>query len=300
VTGGVHDAPFVAEAGGSRLAAEVRITEFTDPVCPWAYSAEPFRLKLAWSYGEQLAWETRMVVLAEDPSDYRRRGFTPEKQAASLKRIAREHRMPMDPTRRPRMAATLPACRAVVGARLHAPDRMRFLLRRLRIRHFSMQLLDEPGTIEGAAEDAGIEHAELRRWLDDPGVEQEVRADMAAAREPTAAARALDHKLAGWAGGRRYTCPSYELVGVSEGRRLSVPGFQPFAGYDVAMANLAPELERRPPPETVEEALRWAAMPLATQEVAVLCELSFEEARARLARVAEQRRLGDDGFWTIP
>lgn len=281
------------------VAAEVLITEFTDPVCPWAYSAEPFRLKLEWLYGDQLAWDTRMVVLAEHPSDYERRGFTPEKQAASLTRIARDHRMPIDAAQRPRMAATLPACRAVVGARVHAPDRMRPLLRRLRIRHFSMQLLDEPDTIEGAAEDVGVEVAELRRWLHDEAVEREVRADMAAAREPTAAARALDHKLAAAPGGRRYTCPSYEFVRVADGQRLSVPGFQPFAGYDVAVANLVPDLDRRRPPETVEEALTWAAMPLATQEVAVLCDLSFEDARAQLGRVAEEHHVGYDGFWTI-
>jgi predicted DsbA family dithiol-disulfide isomerase len=281
------------------MTGAVRITEFTDPVCPWAYSAEPFRLKLAWLYGDRLAWETRMVVLAEHPSEYERRGFTPEAQAASLTRIAREHRMPIDAARRPRMAATLPACRAVVGARVHAPDRMRPLLRRLRIRHFSLQLLDEPDTIERAAEDVGIERGELRRWLEDDAVEREVRADMAAARAPTAAARALDHKLAGSPGGRRYTCPSYEFVRVSDGRTLSVPGFQPFAGYDVALANLVPEVDRRPPPRTVEEALEWAAMPLATQEVAVLCDLSFEEARARLGRVAEEHHVGYDGFWTV-
>lgn len=300
-TGGSTCAPrSVTDSMSDRgVAAEVRITEFTDPVCPWAYSAEPFRLKLAWLYGDQVAWETRMVVLAEHPSDYERRGFSPEKQAASLARIAREHRMPIDTAQRPRMAATLPACRAVVGARVHAPDRMRPLLRRLRIRHFSMQLLDEPETIEGAADDVGVEPSELRRWLDDAAVEREVRADMAAAREPTAAAQALDHKLAGPSGARRYSCPSYELIRVSDGQRLSVPGFQPFAGYDVAFANIVPDLDRRPPPETVEEALRWAGMPLATQEVAVLCEISFDDARARLGRVAEEHHVGYDGFWTM-
>jgi len=28
------------------VAAEVRITEYTDPGCPWAWSAEPFRRRL--------------------------------------------------------------------------------------------------------------------------------------------------------------------------------------------------------------------------------------------------------------
>ena len=39
------------------MAAEVCITEFTDPGCPWAYSAEPFRRRLNWLYGDALEWK---------------------------------------------------------------------------------------------------------------------------------------------------------------------------------------------------------------------------------------------------
>ena len=62
-----------------------------------------------------------MVGLARAPEDYGAAGFTPKKQAASLARIAREQEMPIDTRERPRMAATLPACRAVVAARLKRP-----------------------------------------------------------------------------------------------------------------------------------------------------------------------------------
>ncbi len=50
--------------------AEVCITEFTDPGCPWAYSAEPVRRRLDWLYGERLQWRPRMVVLSESAEDY--------------------------------------------------------------------------------------------------------------------------------------------------------------------------------------------------------------------------------------
>ncbi len=102
--------------------ADVCITEFTDPGCPWAYSAEPTRRRLDWLYGEQVRWELRMVVLAESPEEYLEKGFTPTKQAAAYSKIAQEHGMPIDTSERPRMAATLPACRAVVATRLHAPE----------------------------------------------------------------------------------------------------------------------------------------------------------------------------------
>ena len=47
----------------------VRINEFTDPGCPWAYSAEPFRRRLNWLYEGSIEWIPRMVVLADAASD---------------------------------------------------------------------------------------------------------------------------------------------------------------------------------------------------------------------------------------
>jgi len=279
--------------------ADVCITEYTDPGCPWAYSAEPFRRRLSWLYGDHLEWRVRVVGLAEGPDEYVDRGFTPERQSKAFAMIAREHGMPIDTSVRPRMAATVPACRAIVAARLHAPESMRRLLRRLRVRHFSGELLDAPETIAGAAADAGIDAAELETWSATDEVEAALRDDMVAARHPIAAARVLDAKLANWSGGRRYTCPSYEIVRVSDGVKIAVPGFQPFAVYDVVTANLVPGVDRRPPAESVEEVLAWTGTPLATKEVAVVCDIDFATARERLGRVAEEQHVGADGFWSL-
>jgi predicted DsbA family dithiol-disulfide isomerase len=279
--------------------ADVCITEYTDPGCPWAYSAEPFRRRLSWLYGDRLEWRVRMVGLAESPEEYVDRGFTPARQSSAFAMIAREHGMPIDTSIRPRMAATVPACRAVVAARLHAPAAMRRLLRRLRVRHFSGELLDDSQTISGAARDAGIDPAELERWTAGDDVEAALREDMIAARHPIEAARVLDSKLANWSGGRRYTCPSYEIVRVEDGVRIAVPGFQPFPVYDVVTANLVPGVDRREPPESVEEVLAWTGTPLATKEVAVVCDIDFAQARERLGRVAEEQHVGADGFWSL-
>jgi predicted DsbA family dithiol-disulfide isomerase len=279
--------------------ADVRITEFTDPGCPWAYSAEPFRRRLSWLYGDAIDWAARMVVLAESPEDYERRGFTTDRQADAFRSISREHGMPIDTRERPRMAATAPACRAVVAARRHAPDRVRVLLRRLRVRHFCGQLLDEPSTLRDAAGDAGIDPGELESWVAEPETEAELRKDMELSRRPHPAARVLDHKLANWSGGRRYTCPSYEIERLADGVRIAVPGFQPFGVYDVITANLVPGLERREPPESVEEVLLWTGTPLATKEVAVVCDIPQDEARERLGRVAVESHVGADGFWSL-
>src|SRR3954462_12714266 len=91
--------------------ADVCITEYTDPGCPWAYSAEPFRRRLTWLYGDRLEWQGPMVGLAESPEEYVDRGFTPERQSSAFAMIAREHGMPIDTSVRPRMAATVPAGR---------------------------------------------------------------------------------------------------------------------------------------------------------------------------------------------
>ena len=281
------------------MAADVVITEFTDPGCPWAFSAEPFRLHLDWLYGDAIAWRPRMVGLSETPEEYEEKGMTPQTLAEGTQKIAIDHGMPMDSAEPARMQATVPACRAVVAARVHAPGRERALLRRLRVLNFTGHLLDEPDTIEAAAHQAGLD-GQLSGWLEDPAVEEALREDMTRAREPMVAARVLDEKLANWSGGRRYTYPSYEIRRQSDGMTISIPGFQPFASYDVVLANLAPDLGRRDEsPASVEQVLAWAGMPLATREVAEICGLEDRDAREQLSRVAEQDPVGADGFWSL-
>jgi predicted DsbA family dithiol-disulfide isomerase len=278
--------------------ADVCITEFTDPGCPWAWSAEPFRRRLQWLYGDALRWERRMVVLADDPQEYLDKGFTPEMLSSAFATMSRDHGMPMDTSLRPRMAATAPACRAIVAARLHAPEAEDALLRAFRVRNFAGQLLDEEATLVDAAGDAGLDADELRAWMAGRDVESALEADRAAAREPIPAARVLDDKLANWSGGRRYTCPSLEIIRRSDGVQLAVPGFQPFAAYDVVLANLVPGATRREPPSSALDVLEWAGEPLATREVAVLCDIGHDEAREQLGRVATERHLGFDGLWS--
>jgi predicted DsbA family dithiol-disulfide isomerase len=279
--------------------ADVRITEFTDPGCPWAFSAEPFRRRLDWLYGDRVEWLPRMVVLAEDPAEYEAKGFDTARQSSAFRTIAHDHGMPIDTRERPRMAATAPACRAVVATRVHRPQKAQSILRCLRVHHFRGELLDEQPTIDSAARDAGLEPGEVREWMRDPAVDEAVQEDMALARRPSAAARVLDARLANWSGGRRYTCPSYEITRLEDGVTISVPGFQPFAAYDVVFANLVPGVDRRPAPGSVEEVLDWAGTPLATAEVATVCEIAREDAREALGRVATERHVGADGFWTL-
>jgi predicted DsbA family dithiol-disulfide isomerase len=277
----------------------VHIDEFTDPLCPWAWSAEPFRRRLRWLYDGAISWAPRMVVLAETPADQERKGFTPERLAEASRRIARDHRMPIDSRVRDYVPASADACRAVVAAREHAePHFARALLRELRVHYFRGEQIDRPEVIASAARASGIEAERLAEWIADPATGAALEADVAAARKPKPAARVLDEKLANWSGGRRYTCPSYEITRLEDGVTISVPGFQPFAVYNTILANLVPGLERRALPSDVEEVLEWSAIPISTQEVAVMCDIDFDDARERLGRVAVQEPVGADGFWT--
>ena len=279
--------------------ATLRIDDFTDPACPFAFSAEPARLRLRWLFGDEIEWRPRMVVLSRSPDDYLAKGFTPERQSQALADIQRRYGMPIDPRPRPRMSATVHACRAVVAARLHASEHEQALLRRLRIRAMAGDMFDAPFTIALCAREAGIEARPLlNMWGDDPDVERELEADADAARSPSRAALAMNHKLAPAGDGWRYTCPSYLVTRLDDGRRFDVPGFQPAAVYEAAIANLVPELERRSAPGSVEEVLAWAGEPLATAEVTAICDVDPTDARTELARVAREDAVGPDGWWT--
>ena len=80
--------------------------------------------------------------------------------------------------------------------------------------------------------------------------------------------------------------------------RVDLPGFRPIEAYEAALANLAPELVRREPPESVLEVLAWAGMPVATAEVAAVCDREVPDVRAELARVARFAPVGGDGYWS--
>ena len=281
--------------------APVLIRHFTDPSCPFAFSAERQRLRLLWLYGDQIEWELHMIVLMEvRMSDE----FPPSRVSASRRRLQLLYGMPID-WRPVELGASAAACRAVVATRLHAPDREAAFLRRLRVLNFSAMALDDPDVIARAASEALIEPEELAVWLADPAVEPALRDDMRAARNPSPASRAQDYKLGGPPDGRRYTCPSYELIRVSDppedwptASRVDLPGFRPVEAYEAAIANLAPELARRPDPSSVEEMLAWAGMPVATAEVAAVCDREVADVRAELARVATFQPVGGDGYWT--
>jgi predicted DsbA family dithiol-disulfide isomerase len=270
----------------------LHITHFTDPACPFAFSAEPVRRRLRWHYGDQLAWEDRMIVLSDDPTE-------PRKLQHGAPDLQRTHGMPIDPSPYAWPVISRPACAAVVATRLHAPQAQERLLRALRVRGMAGGRLDDPALIDAAATDAALDPVQLRWWVATDAAASALEADAAAARAPSAAARAQDHKLGGERRARRYTAPSYEVTRADGGGAIAIPGFNPVEAYESAFHNLAPELERRSRPDGVAELLDWAqTTPLATAEVALILQVGATKARAKLARVATPTAAGADFYWS--
>ena len=272
----------------------LEITHFTDPACPFAFSAEPARFRLRWHYGDALAWTTRMIVLTREPGEA-------EKLAEGAPTLQHRFGMPIDPAPYPRPASSEAACRAFVAARLNAPEAAEPLLRRLRVRTMLGGLLDEPELIAAAARDAGRDPERLKAGGQSEAVARELGADITAARTPTRGARALDHKLGGPRDERRYTAPSYEIARPDDGASISVPGFNPVEAYEIAIANLAPDAERRAKAASAEEVLVWAGEPLATAEVAAVMHVDATAARAALSRIPRARAqpAGADFYWSL-
>jgi predicted DsbA family dithiol-disulfide isomerase len=259
---------------------------FTDPACPFAFSAEPVRQRLRWHYGDGLRITVRMIVLTREPGEA-------DKLAEGAAGLQQRFGMPIDPRPYPRAASSEPACLAVVAARLHAPERADALLRRLRIAVMQLGLLDDPAVIAGAAAEAGIDPAALDTWCAAPETAAALNRDAAAARSPLPAARALEEKLGGPRGEPRYSAPSYVINGVA------IPGLNPIEVYETVVANADPQLPRRPKPSSVYDVLKWADEPLATAEVALLMQTTIDEAREDLSRLAVFEPAGADGYWSL-
>jgi 2-hydroxychromene-2-carboxylate isomerase len=277
-------------------AARVRVRHFTDPGCPWAFSAERQRLRLQWLFGDQLEWELRMVVLSTERDA---NGFDGARQSGALRKIQARFGMPIDWAPRPYAAPTVHACRAVVAVRMGWPEHTDAFLRRLRVLGMGGALLDDSDSFELAAEQAGLPVRELAAYAAREDVAAALEEDARAARRPTAAARAQEDRLAGEGDDARYTCPSYVLHRPQDGTELDLPGFQPLESYEAGLANLVPDLERRDDPEDVAEVLAWAPYPLATVEVAAVCARDAAEVRSELGRAgARFEPVGGDGYWS--
>jgi 2-hydroxychromene-2-carboxylate isomerase len=283
----------------------ITATLYSDPACPWGYSASPALRVLEWRYREQLRWRLVLIGLTEDASQYEKRGYTPLRGALSQVYF-RRFGMPFSPAPKPRVSATARACRAIVAARLQEPGSEFAVYRALHFANFTDGLvLDDDAQLERALSAAGFDGARLVAALDSPEVTEAYARDRQEARSAAGSPAELQGKTASTDGPVRFTAPS--VIFERDGRRLVAGGWQPIEAYDVLVANLDPSLSRQPPPETPEPLLEHFPGGLTTQEVALLMTRSNDAPdriaaeRALLELVAAGRAvrtpLGDDALW---
>jgi 2-hydroxychromene-2-carboxylate isomerase len=286
------------------------VTLFTDPACPWGYSANPQFRVLEWRYGEQLEWRLVLIGLREEIPEAMQASFDGARVAERLGVFRERYGMPSSRVPKARAAATGRACRLIVAARLTDPGSEWAVLRALQLANFTMPvLLDDDEQLRAALAGFGIDADPLLGAIDDPLVEEAYQRDRAEARTAAGTPIEFQGKASSSDGPVRFTAPSviFELGG----RRLDAGGWQPSLSYDTCIANLDPTLDRQPAPATPEPLLDSFPAGLTTAEVATLMATGPDEvpnlaaATAALdalvtAGAATRETIGDDAIWRSP
>ncbi len=111
----------VSRLAGMTAAAPIRITEFTDPGCPWAWNAEPVRARIDYLYGEFIEWRVRLVGLSESPRPWRT--ATTRRRWPTTKRIWHaSSACRSTPARGPTAARRCPPVARLLRAKVHRPE----------------------------------------------------------------------------------------------------------------------------------------------------------------------------------
>jgi 2-hydroxychromene-2-carboxylate isomerase len=289
---------------------KISVTHFTDPGCPFAYSASPALAVLRWRYGDQLDWRLVTIGLAEDPQRYIDAGYTPTRSTIGQQSYFKRFGMPLLMEPRARVSATSRACRAIVATRRLFPGREDEVLRALQLGWFTTTLLlDEDSDIEQAlARVSGLDIGAIVDAIDDEDTLAAYEDDKQQTRSADGGPTHFQGKARQTDGPVRYSAPS--LVFHSDaGVRLEAGGFQTIEAYDVLIANLDPTLEREEPPAEAIDALRRFPDGLVTAEVAAILAQnnqlpdrdSAERALIELlgAGAVKREALADDALWQL-
>jgi 2-hydroxychromene-2-carboxylate isomerase len=289
--------------------ARISVTHFTDPGCPFAYSASPALAVLRWRYGDQLDWRLVTIGLAETPDRYVQNGYTPTRMALGGLSF-RRYGMPFLLEPRARIAGTGRACRTIVATRLLDPAHESEVFRALQFGWFTTTLLlDEDDDIAEALKPvSGLDIAAIVAAIDDERTIAAFDADKLETRSAEGGPTHFQGKARQTDGPVRYSAPSLVFEN-GEDRRLEAGGFQTIEAYDVLVANLDPTLERQAPAEDPLEALGSFPDGLVTQEVAAIMaqnnvqpdRVAAESALIELAGAGDVRRtpLAGDALWQI-
>ena len=277
---------------------------FTDPACPYGYSASPWLRTIEWRYRDQIEWQLVTITLSEpgNPSE-----ITPARAADHWIDLRERYGMPFIVEPKLRSVTTERACQAIVASRLIQPGSQWRVLRALQLLFFNTPLLlDDNDQLRAALSSVeGLEADWIVASLDSPEVQAAWREDWNETRTAENGPTHSQEKHSESPGGIRYSAPS--IVFSSGDDRLEIGGFQPVEVYDAAVANLNPRLRRHAPPESPLEALALYPAGLSTQEIAQIMtngndapdRIETEHQLVRLLGDRKVRRIamGNDAIW---
>lgn len=287
----------------------IEATLYTDAGCPWAYSANPALRVLEWRFRDQLSWRLVMIGLREDASEAAIRTYEPDRALARWRVFEERYGMPFATEPKARPSGTGRGCRAVVAAAMLAPGSEWIVFRALQLGNFTGSVyLDDTESIRDALRDVpGTDADAIADRLDDPDVVVEYERQRREARSAAGTPAEAQDKTTTSDGDVRFTAPS--VVFRRDGESAYAGGWQPLLSYDTVLANLAPELERVPPPESPEPLLEHFPSGLTTAEVALLLaygsdpvpdRAAAEQLLAELASAGHVMRVGSgrDAVWS--
>ncbi|OIJ68156.1 DsbA family oxidoreductase [Streptomyces mangrovisoli] len=243
----------------------LEVVEYTDPLCPWSWGAEPVLRLLRASLDPRVRVRRVMCVLFDEDDDP---APDPVAETAWYARYVADisaHTGAPHAVRLSRVAAgSWPSSLVAKAAELQGDRVADRVLRRLRETVF---VLGEPAdtlplALAAARGVTGLDEARLAADAASDAVRERVRADRAEARRPPPELLTVadDSPHPGAAketadGGHRYALPT--LVLRVPGRRRAVPGWRSYHAYAAALAELCPAALRTPEPLPAAEALEY-------------------------------------------
>jgi putative protein-disulfide isomerase len=255
----------------------VRARYYTDPACPWSWSAEPAVRKLVVEFGDNVSWTYVMGGLARDYTN------TPDARAARLAYwldVADSGGMPIDPRlwREGPIGSTYPACMAVKAAAEQGEEAATRYLRAVRegLMCFRRKLDTTEALVEEARR-AGLDVERFRLDLASNAIVEAFGNDLEETRTPPPDA------VVTTAGSPRPRI-SFPSVVFDGG-----PGAYELRSYDelrAAAVAAGAEPVADPPPGVLDALRRFGRM--ATAEVAAVCALPGPRAPAELWRLASE------------
>ena len=211
----------------------LQVTHFSDPGCPWAYSASPAHAVLRWRYGDQLRVAARHHRAHRAGRPVRPPRLHAGRLGARLRALPPPRHAVRDPAARARHRDRpgLPRDRRDAPAGARSSSYARLPRAAVRLVHDAAGARRPRRPREALARVDGLDVAAIVAALGDPEVEAAYQADRAEART----AEGSPTEAQGKAAADRRPGPLHGAVADlrRRGRRLEAGGFQPVEAYDV-------------------------------------------------------------------